>query len=545
MDVSSKAKWHHKAFIPTCTILSFACVSMLLLHWHWQWQTLTYTPPASVDKDRRFALVIPATGSSPELCKTVVTALALGYPSPVIVNWGVDHRALTHWRGGRNLVKVPGVVEYLEAATRPDAHPSERLNDDDIVLIVDGYDIWFQLPAQVMLERYHKINREANERLQKEWNKHQRGPMPMRQTIIGASGKRCDPKNENRGTKMQCDVWPESPLRKDLYGPNTDKDKTCWEAPQINWDDLDVEHLETDHTGKVKSRHCGAVRPRWLNGGLYMGPAGDLRRLFRRCLFTLQTGIGKGIKMRSEQSLAYEAISEQEVYRQWQRSNGNLKRGISKLMGDKLEYHIGLDYAEELSVQTQWAQDRNGRDHGAFVTLGNQELIDQHSQALGISPTRLRGLPDDIKSAPNPLSLLQPGANWTDMPLYADFFTETVSAILHHNGVGSLKTHRSTWWDRPWYYQHLRKLLHLRLRAKDEPEDPLATVQTANGRVRYWAATAEQESKYPRQMKKTLKHRLDKMKFGDICRHKHSAPEGPNQEWWEEIFRDTGGPWGT
>jgi hypothetical protein len=141
---------------------------MLLLHWHWQWQTLTYTPPASVDKDRRFALVIPATGSSPELCKTVVTGLALGYPSPVIVNWGVDHRALTHWRGGRNLVKVPGVVEYLEAATRPDAHPSERLNDDDIVLIVDGYDIWFQLPAQVMLERYHKINREANERLQKE-----------------------------------------------------------------------------------------------------------------------------------------------------------------------------------------------------------------------------------------------------------------------------------------------------------------------------------------------------------------------------------------
>ncbi|RGP71977.1 hypothetical protein FSPOR_3092 [Fusarium sporotrichioides] len=544
MEAPLKVKWYHKFFVPICTIFTFACVSTILLHWHWHWSTATYTRPL-VDKDRRFALVIPATGSSPELCKTVITGLALGYPSPVIVNWGANHRSLTHWRGGRNLLKVPGVLDYLEAATRPDAHPSERLNDDDIVLVVDGYDIWFQLPAQVMLERYHRINKEANERLQKEWNKHQRGPMPMRQTIIAATGKRCDPKNERKGTKMQCDIWPESPLRKDLYGPDTDKDKSCWEEVKGAWDDEDDEDddsLETDHH---KSRHCGAIRPRWLNGGLYMGPAGDLRRLFRRCLFTLQTGIGKGIKMRSEQSLAYELFAEQEVSRQWQRLNGRPKQGMGKLLSDKLEYHIGLDYAEELSVQTQWAQDKMGNDHGAFVKLSDQETIDRHSRALGISPTRLQGLPDDVKSVTNPLSVLQPGANWTDMPLYVDFFTETVSTILHHNGVGSLKTHRSTWWDRPWYYQHLRKLLHIRLREKGEPEDPLATIKTANGRVRYWTASAEQESKYPRQMKKRLDDRLEKMKFGDICRHKKTAPDGPNQQWWEEIFRDTGGPWGT
>ncbi|CEF77647.1 hypothetical protein FGSG_02949 [Fusarium graminearum PH-1] len=533
MEGFFKAKRNHKAFVPICAVFTFTCVSMLLLHWHWYWDTPPSIPtPPSVDRDRRFAMVIPATGASPELCKTVMTGLALGYPSPIIVNWGVDHRPLTHWRGGRNLLKVPGIVDYLEAATRPDAHPSERLDDDDIVLIVDGYDIWFQLPAQVMLERYHRINKEANERLQKEWNQHQKGPMPMRQTIVAATGKRCDPKNENRGTKMQCDIWPESPLRKDLYGPHTDEDKTCWEF---------VDPLDTERVGR---RHCGAIRPRWLNGGLYMGPAGDLRRLFRRCFFTLQTGIGRGIKMRSEQSLAYEAVVEQETFRQWQRLNGRPKPGVSELMNDKLEYHIGLDYAEELSVQTQWAQDKKGLDHGAFITLGDQELIDRHSESRGISPTRLRGLPDDIKSAPNPLSALQPRANWTNMPLYADFFTETVSAIVHHNGVGILKTHRSTWWDRPWYFQHLRQLLHIRLRAKGEAEEPLATVQTPNGRVRYWATSAENTSKYPRRMRNSLKHGLGKMKFGEMCRKKSKVGEEPPLEWYDEIFRDNRGSWG-
>jgi hypothetical protein len=504
----------HKVSIVIGSIFTFACICLIMLPWHWPTST---HPPALRDTDRRFAFVIPANNPSPELCKTIITGLALGYPSPVIINWGVDHRPLTHWAGGRNLPKVPGFVAYLEAAMHPNAHPSERLEEDDIVLLVDGYDIWFQLPAQVMLERYHKINKEANERMQKEWNKNRRGRMPMRQTIIAASGKRCDSKLEKKGTKMQCDVWPESPLRKDLYGPDTDKDEIHWEN----------------------------VRPRWINGGVYMGPAGDLRRLFRRSLFTLQTGIGKGIKMRSEQSLTAEVIAEQEVFRQWQRSNNRPRNGMAELMSDKLEYYIGLDYAQELSGQTQWAQDSEGRDHGAFVTLGNQTLIDQHSEALGISPTRLQGLPDDIKSAPNPLAALQPGANWTNMPLYADFFTESVPAILHHNGVGGLKRHRSSWWDRPWYYHHLRKLLQIRMRAVGQPEEPLATVKTDGGRVRYWAASAEDSSKYPRQMKKSAKDRLEKMKFGDICRHKYPAPKGPNQEWWEEVFRDTGGSWGS
>ncbi|KAI1071525.1 hypothetical protein LB507_005053 [Fusarium sp. FIESC RH6] len=507
----------HRVPIAIVSLIVFSWVSFLLFPsetWNWQPQTTT---TSTRDADRRFALVIPANNPSPDLCKTIGSALALGYPSPVIINWGVDHRPISKWKGGKNLPKVPGFVDYLDAVMHPNAHPSERLEEDDIVLLVDAYDVWFQLPAQVMLERYHRLNKEANDRLQEMWNKKRSGKMPMKQTIIAASGKRCDPKLEKMGYKIRCDKWPQSPLRKDLYGPETDKNET-WNY----------------------------YRPRWINGGVYIGPAGDLRRLFRRAYFTMENGIGRGIKMRSEQSLAAEVIVEQEMFRKWQRANKVPKQAMADLMDDKLEYHIGLDYAQELSVQTQWAQDVQGRDNGAFVKLGNQSEIDEYSKERGIQPVRLQGIPEDILSAPNPLADIVPGSNWTNMSLYADFFTESVPVILHHNGVGPLKKHRSTWWDKPWYSEHLRTLLHKRMKATGEPEDPLATVLDDGGRIRYWGVSAEHESMYPREMKKSAKNRLHKMKFSNICQYKKKKadPNAPYPDWWDEVFRDGEGPWG-
>ncbi|KAL4731208.1 hypothetical protein ACLX1H_000170 [Fusarium chlamydosporum] len=463
MAISSATLETHRVPLAIASFVTFVCFLALLipsdgLHWNRSHRT-----HRTKDADRRFALVIPANNPSTELCKTIVTAIALGYPSPVIVNWGVDHRPITHWEGGRNLIKIPGMIGYLDAAMHPDAHPSERLEEDDIVLLVDGHDIWFQLPAQVMIERYHRINNEANERLQRQWNEKQKGKMPMRQTIVIATGKKCYSGLVEKGINIQCEKWPESPLRKDLFGPDTEVDR---------------EHWQTN-------------RPRWINGGVYIGPAGDMRRLFRRSLYTMQAGLGDGIKMHSEQALTGEVVVEQEIFRQWQRAKGLPRRGMTKMLDNKMEYHVGLDYGQELAVQTQWTQDDEGRDHGAFVTLGNQTLIDQYSATLGISPTRLRGLPDDIKSAPNPLADLVPNATWTNMPLYADFFTESIPVILHHNGMHGLKRRRSTWWDRPWYYHHLRQLLRNRMKTLGDPEEPLATYKSETGRIRYWGVAAE------------------------------------------------------
>ncbi|KAF4451267.1 hypothetical protein F53441_5688 [Fusarium austroafricanum] len=483
------------------------CSFFLLLSTDW-----LPTDPISDDGDRKFAFIVLATSPNPNLCKTIISALALGYPSPVIVNWGINPRAVSKWYGGQNLLKIPGIVKYLDAVMHPDAHPSERLRENDLVLIVDGYDVWFQLPAQILLERYHRINKEANERLYRQWNK--RGPMPMKQTILVAAGKRCAPVRPESGGKLRCDEWPQSPLRTDLYGPGTEKNGTYHQK----------------------------VRPRWINDGVYIGPAGDMRRLFRRLQEKMEKGVGLGYCMDSSQATSGEVMAEQEVWRKWARENRMPRLSMLEVMESSLEFHMGLDYSLEIAMQTMWTENLDGSMDGGFVQLGDQPVIEERSKALGIIPTRLRGLPDDIKAVKNPLSDLVPGSNWTDMPLYADFYTESVPVILHHNGMDNLKWRRSSWWDKPWYYQHLRQLLKFAMKPTC-PDDPLATVKLNNGRVRYWALSAEEENRYPRQFNETASERMKKMKFGDICRYKKKAPKGPNQQWWEEVFRDTGGPW--
>lgn len=478
----------------------------------------TPPPPLELEKptiNRKFVLVIPATDGGPDLCKTILTALALGYPAPVIINWKIDFHTVTGWDGGENLPKIPGFVEYLDAAMHSSAHPSEKLGEDDIVLLVDAYDIWFQLPAEVMLRRYHAINEKANARLRDEWNSTE--PMPMYQTIVAASGKNCHPQPKS-GSNDHCERLPPSPLRPDLYGPETEKNAT----------------KHRDH------------RPKYINGGLYMGPAGDIRRLFRRANEKMRSGLDRGIRLFSEQGIPGEVLGEQEIYRQWRRKHEVDDVDAMVLIKRDFEYHFGLDYSQDLSIQTFWTDTEDGLFDGAYVRLNNQTEIDQHSAALGISPVRLKGLPDDVKAVKNPLAGIVDAPDWGDMPLYADFWTETVPVILHHNGF---KERRVTWWHKPWFTQHLRKLLVPRLLPGD-PSKAMATVETETENFAYWAPLAEATDRKPRRMEGSAKARLGRMEFQEVCKAPEGivddedelVPVGPPKEWWEEVFRDTQGP---
>ncbi|KAF5657454.1 hypothetical protein FHETE_10424 [Fusarium heterosporum] len=480
-----------------------------------QYEASPSSVDAPVDQDLRFAFVLPVTAPSPELCKNIFSALSLGYPSPVVVNWGVDYHDISHWELGKNLPKIPGFVQYLDGVMHPNASSTERLQDHDIVLMVDAYDAWFQLPAQVLLSRYHEINRKANERFQQEWTG--KGPVPWRQTIVVASQKKCYPENPERyGVDLLCEEWPESPLREDLYGPDTEKNYT-------NYHDN---------------------RPRWINGGMYIGPAGDMRRLFRRSLNRMEELIGQGVQVRSEQGMVGVMLGEQEVWRQWRKNNPKANGRLVDFMERDFEYSMGVDYGQDIVVQTHSTKINKGYNDdlydGDFVALGNQTAIDQHSKTRGISPVRLRGLPDDIKAAPNPLSTLDKAANWTKMRLYADFFTESVPAILHQNGF---KFRRRTMWNRPWYYQRLRGLLQASLQLR-EPDDPLVTLKLEGGHVRYWAVSAEATDRLPRRFNGTAYERYSKMEFEDICRYPDNAtvPRGYEKNWWDEVFRDNNGP---
>ena len=81
-------------------------------------------------------VLIPASRPDVNLCKTMLSAGVLGYPSPVLINWNQTFETKGLVEGGSHLAKIPGIHEYLTSL--------DESHDEDIAIIVDGYDIWFQ-----------------------------------------------------------------------------------------------------------------------------------------------------------------------------------------------------------------------------------------------------------------------------------------------------------------------------------------------------------------------------------------------------------------
>lgn len=472
-------------------------------------EPVNVTHSAQPHENNRLVIIVPANYPHPNLCKFLVSAIALGYPSPVIVNWGMDYHEVSHWEGGQNLPKIPGVVRYLEAAMHESAHPDDKLKENDIVLVADAFDTWFQLPPEVMLKRYHEINLQGNARLKEQWTK--KTPMPMKNTIVVAAQKKCYPGLEAHND-LHCDHLPESPLRKDLYGPETDK--------------------------ITKESGFHNVRPKFINGGSYIGPAGDMRRFFRRILFKLEESVGKGLHMYSEQGLSGEVLGEQELWRKMARETDLPDDETTNALKKSFEYHIGLDYHQVISIATVFEE-----IDGQFITLNNKSGIASISEKLGISPVRLRGLPDDIKVAPNPLDDLMDNANadWGEMPLYSDFFTEAIPATVHHNAhKDGLKSRRTRWWDKTWYFGYLRELLALRL--KPSELTPIGTVINSQVNITYWAPESDRRHRRPRFFEKSVKKPLKEVPdFNAVCKEQDEKPDS-QKHWWDEVFRDGQGP---
>lgn len=130
-------------------------------------------------------LLIPADHKDVNLCKTMLSAAVAGYPTPTLINWGAKFDDKTLVAGGSHLAKISGVLEYLRTLG------PER--DDDLLLLVDGYDIWFQLRPSALVSRFHAINNEANTRIQQTMGSKAAAAEGITQDIIFSAQKRCWP----------------------------------------------------------------------------------------------------------------------------------------------------------------------------------------------------------------------------------------------------------------------------------------------------------------------------------------------------------------
>lgn len=430
---------------------------------------------------RNLHLLMHAPHTDVTLCKSITSSLALDYPTPRLINWGQELEAHND-----NLAKFSALVKYL------DGLPGGR--DEDLVLIVDGYNTWFQLRPEVLIRRFLEVNDRATKRIQTESKSEDR--KDLAQKIVFTAQRECWPWSTDDPT---CRMVPQSTLPDDMYGPDTDKYDGSERYPYKSF------------------------RPRFLNSGAYIGRLGAMKALMTRAkkiatadrLANDQLGdmwASQDWSKRNDQVIFQRIFKEQEIARE----HGNCTQwGSSRV---KCEFNIGLDYESRLA-------------HAHALTEGDLEwmrhdwLGDNHTAPAVEPKNKLESR--DLVQAQKPFKNLeyddQPG--WEDMMLFSDRFTNVVPAIVQHDmDTENLLRIGDKPWSKMWYHEHVWAMLEAR--PNGESEKKLATTTINGEEVQWWTP--------PQPDKKSQGAYADDDKFiawSELC--------GP---WEDDVFRGNNNP---
>lgn len=463
--------------------------------------------PANLKKGNpSFHLIMAAPESSTEFCKTILSAMLLNYPPPTIVNWGKSFED----DGGNDVGKLKGVYEYLK--------DTKKVKEDDLVLVVDAYDVWFQLPSDVVIKQYQAALRESNRRLLERygWDDSEtaaKRPKPKyTQSVIWGATKipTCPVAYRERDL---CLSVPEPSLPPDLYGELTDQD----ERGILN-------------------------RPWYLDAASVIGPAKDVRDIFR-------AAIQKSRKTRelypTAQLLLSEVFGEQEYARSstpqpaswrswlsWGKTTGaevpTPAQRLNLTLDDRhrYEYSMGLDYTHSLFQPLSVPADGElvfitpaSTHFTKEIPLPNPLLTSSppfsdpnpHGDA---SPNKVPFTFASLAHNDNLDTLPPANTSWAELSLLTNTFTRSVPGIVNRNTdkrapsppfsasptVGPRSRRRSSLlktdtspvpepasasevtWNALWFYPHARALLRRYMRT---PQGALSAHEAAVGGD-YW-----------------------------------------------------------
>ena len=392
-----------------------------------------------------------------------MSASILGYATPTLLSWEEDFDTPRGVFGDSYLAKIIRTHEYIETM-------SEK-RDNDLIVVVDGYDVWFQLRQETLIARYNKIIENSNARLKQElgeaWNFE-----AVRNRVVFGAGKRCSP---NDAHSIGCYTVPESPFPNDIYGNNTD-------------------------IGTRNNKHS-TTRPRFLNAGYIMGSVKGLRKLFadareaaeKLMIFEDQVPEDNsmhkhGATHHSDQSVWNVIFGQQEYMREVMRlkykpeTDGEGRqiprsspRGTGRIDGKEVnnildppfehqdvgdlgagglmarEYGMTLDYGSDIGHNTESANsDAMWLDYGEPM---EGQFVDIRREDHDCAQRVPNGFPQDILDAAPPNQY--PSVEWSNQSYYTDICLASVPALVHHDGD---KTARERDWSRMWFYKNGKRL---------------------------------------------------------------------------------------
>ena len=488
---------------------------------------LNATIPTELTKTNpSFHLLIPASEGNANLCKTLLSSFVLGYPSPTLINYQKTFEG-EGWDKGTHVGKIRGVYDYLRNGA--------NMADDDLVLIIDGYDVWFQLPPHIMITRYHSMLEDANKRLRNRYGTvtHDKPDTPSQkekvqrytQSVVFAADKICWP---NQPEDPACVAVPFSTLPNKIYGPQTDKDPEAY----LN-------------------------RPRFLNSGTIIGPVADVRAIYEYALKKVEED-NKGTI--GDQFVFSEIFGEQEYQRETFREAN--KEGfmtwlsevfgvldsplavnktinpVNVVPGKNYEFSLGLDYASEL-FQTM----THSSDDVEFIRYNDSSVLDDIAAKHPPLHSIPFYLPADLLKAEDPFWYASPGNHsndpidgillpfapkldaisleptWEEVPLATNLFVPSIPALIHINGDKSLL---ESWWSSMWFQPHARALLRRYVRSS---QTSVAAQAAAEGGLSWWDTRGGRGGIWT--------DRETWMEWGEVCKKTE-----------EEVFGDGKGRWG-
>jgi hypothetical protein len=441
-------------------------------HWRPNAPTLVHTPleapsnttlqlengeidlvPSALKKSTpSFHLLMPAEQDSDAFCKTTLSAMLLNYPPPTAINYHESFDTPTD----RERETLANIRDYLSN--------TKMVHDDDLVLIVDGQETWFQLPSDVMVQQYEQVLKEHNAQLLRRYGKNKDGRQKFNQTIVFGADKICDGKDE------ACKNAPQSPLKSKSKNINND-----------NPEDMSA---------------------RYLNSKVVMGPAKDLKVLYEAALRIFEK---QSSEKQTIQSILTTMFGEQQLHRdtghKTQSAASRLQAWFDKLrtkghpMARRLpapkvmprreknyEYSLGLDYTHTLfqpSTHTTTSEltrlpSQNETTTALPASLQTSKLPfwSPDPYLHNPSPNEHPAHIDALRYTPSLDALPDRHTPWSSLPLLYNTHTHAIPAALLTP-------------PDPWYAPYSRALLRFALRT---PQSPVGYHNSAVGGDRSWDA---------------------------------------------------------
>ncbi|KAM0593763.1 hypothetical protein ACHAP6_001092 [Verticillium nonalfalfae] len=362
----------------------------------------------------------------------IISALVNRYPIPTLIGYKGENEfdAVDH------LAKVRVINRFLKTL------PAE---DDDLVIIVDSFDVLAQLPVEVTLERYFAMSARSEQQLadQRGITVDELHDLGIRQSILYGTGKICFDANPN---EPLCPFVPGSNSARQKFGVMTG--------------------------GFSDPRYRDS---RYLNSGTIMAPVGDLRKFMHAVqelveaddvIVPLNVTSNGRFRHHMDQWFTATLYVRQEYHRALDMNDGNYPgnlTGVSDLpkpresANDTTEYHIFVDFDSSFT-QTQCHNELEIHQ----LTYSNHDLTssvakDFMNEGKAFKPHAIQ-MPasiyqafgrvwDKLSHVPN-ITLVQPPRVWIQsLGLATNVASESIHAFYHNtcSKTKFLETYKTFW----------------------------------------------------------------------------------------------------